>query len=113
MREIKFRVWVTEIPKEKSWMHYCPLENFDSINGSKDIMQYTGLHDKNGKEIYEGDIVKYKTFYYGKEKEHIKKIEWLEYDTDDFGQPHCAGYFDISPTMEIIGNIYETPELLK
>lgn len=65
------------------------------------VMQFTGLLDKNGKEIYEGDI-----------------IQW---DTSDYSDLRCAVSFcppsftlpgDDGGNLEIIGNIYENPELL-
>lgn len=69
------------------------------------LMQFTGLHDKNGKEIYEGDILhekKEKTAPMannGIDREIIvEDIRHLE-----FNEVHC----------EVIGNIYENPELLK
>ena len=76
-----------------------------------EVMQFTGLMDKNRIEVYEGDIVK---FLYNStpQEEHIGVVEWNERD--------CAFTFAklfLEPTprmtMEVIGNIYENPELLK
>ena len=85
------------------------------------IQQYTGLKDKNGKEIYEGDILEYKwkngfKFYY--------KVYWLdttasfeitplsEYEyPDDMSEP-ILSWLNLS-NLEIVGNIYENAELLK
>lgn len=77
------------------------------------LEQGTGLKDKNGKEISEGDIVEYTTCYYGKEKRHRKVVEWQEWDSDDFGVPHNLGYFNLNKHMEVIGKIHENPELLE
>lgn len=76
------------------------------------IEQYTGLKDKNGKEIYEGDILEYTTYFYGKEKKHRTEVKWREWDSDDFGTPHNVGFFNIDGNEVIIGNIHENPELL-
>ena len=98
------------------------------------VMQYTGLKDKNGKEIYEGDIIK--IFYDGSvESEIICTIEFGEhsfgYDSDYAYTGECYGYwakpvkeskrdyvmgdyFDmtLSKQIEVIGNKYENPELI-
>lgn len=125
MRELKFRAWDKE--NEEYMNGYDVLLKYDGSVISRYalavfdtdmpvnviIEQYTGLKDKNGKEIYEGDIVEYTTCYYGNEKRHRKVVEWEEWDSDDFGEPHNLGYFDLSEGMEIIGNIHENPELLE
>lgn len=123
MRELKFRVWdkddveyvdgvgdlyldIVEVgTKVFCIQQICP--------GRYVIEQYTGLKDKNGKEIYEGDIVEYTTHYYGKEKRHRKAVEWGEWYSDDFGEPHNLGYFNLSECMEVIGNVHENKELLE
>lgn len=75
------------------------------------LMQYTGLKDKNGKEIYEGDIV---VGYF-----NCKKIiGWIFYGSDAtfFIQReglYGIGLNNVEDWAEIIGNIYENPELLK
>lgn len=84
--------------KSFDWAYVIP----DSVG------QYTGQEDKNGKEIYEGDIVK-------GEDSVIGKVEWINYCWD-FGQ--AVIILDIENglepnTLEVIGNIYEQPELLK
>ncbi|MDA2800611.1 YopX family protein, partial [Escherichia coli] len=80
------------------------------------LMQFTGLHDKNGKEIYEGDILRWSSWVEGSYHEiagvkNTNLVEWsnargkwfVKSDLWDLGM-----YSD----KEIIGNIYENPELL-
>lgn len=79
---------------------------FKEVN-PESIGQYTGLKDKNGKEIYEGDIVK-GTFYGGPMPiyDYVFEIYWNE-RTKGF----MADYFE-STECEVIGNMYDNPELL-
>lgn len=116
MREIKFRNMVYR-EQCKDWVTYFyTLEDLVE-NSDMDVFenvweQYTGLKDKNGKEIYEGDVVSYTTCYYGKERKRTKAIQWAEWTSDDFGMPYNVGFFDVDSSMEVIGNIHENPELL-
>ena len=83
------------------------------VKNKETIGQYTGLKDKNGVEIHEGDIVKYVTNYYGKRQERQKVVEWIDDMQDDsFGEPLSMGYRFHGDELEVIGNIYENPELL-
>jgi uncharacterized phage protein (TIGR01671 family) len=68
-----------------------------------EVMQYTGLKDKNGKEIYEGDILKYHNGRHSHPIEFPKDYMWLatRMESDE-----------VASAVEIIGNIYENPELL-
>jgi uncharacterized phage protein (TIGR01671 family) len=83
------------------------------------VMQFTGLTDKNGKEIYEGDILKYVRLTNKlKEAKDILFVEWCTWSYALFKMRNNErSYFTIldkiiSIKCEIIGNIYENPELL-
>jgi uncharacterized phage protein (TIGR01671 family) len=123
MRTIKFRAWDKKNKKMiggfgiDSTFGYAFIKDFDL--GEEyilecEIMQFTGLTDKNGKEIYEGDIVK---------NERHKFITNIEYYGGAFrcfseGMPlslyidECYADKDINNQLEVIGNIYENPNLL-
>ena len=127
MKELKFRALDKEreyyldgtelagITPDGKYILYIEEEEISKleIEGGYIIEQYTGLKDKNGKEIYEGDIVEYTTCYYGNEKRHRKVVEWSEWDSDDFGEPHNLGYSNLSECMEVIGNIHENADLME
>ncbi len=111
MREIKFRAWDKGFKKMLDWEAVGKLmgaQYFDSLIEEEKIilLQYTGLKDKNGKELYEGDILRCKY----QEKE-INVIEWHGngyWMTNNYGED----YLPVKENMEIIGNIYENKELL-
>lgn len=107
MREIKFRVWDVDHKKWIKGLTYC-IDDFASSNKEwHKVMQFTGLHDKNGREIYEGDIVK--------GVDTINPIRIIKWETDSASFTSLLPYkvIDGIPQYEIIGNIYENPELCK
>ncbi|MGM8215159.1 YopX family protein [Bacillaceae bacterium W0354] len=122
MREIKFRAWDKTnnvmIPSEDLFMEYRHDEPFvvgmmpylsenEEINltFNFELMEYTGLKDKNGKEIFEGDIVR----CYGGEFYH----GIYEYDEDLLVKDiRSLQDFIHAEFLEVIGNIYEHPHLL-
>ena len=83
-------------------------ETWDIKNDHVELLQYTGLKDANGKEIYEGDIVKYHNF---DDKYQYLPIIWLDQDC----LVSAGGYrIDIvARRCEVIGNVHENPELVE
>lgn len=140
-REIKFRAWITRyddpymmiLEPSQSWFDYengfvlsFNEDGVDDFAGCEqrtmgepfEIMQYTGLKDNNGVEIYEGDVVRY---------DNGTKAVVLFHDGgfcsyDGYASSSDEAYFRLNPDdnpvdgmefeFEIIGNIHENPELL-
>jgi uncharacterized phage protein (TIGR01671 family) len=123
MREIKFRAWARRENKMIGWEDTVKFwadlgMDLSDFTQSDDFpfvyMQFTGLLDKNGKEIYEGDIVT--ASVYVDESEGPYEVEWLEGMFKIDYRDAEADYYPIGTfpgTIEVIGNIYESPELLK
>lgn len=136
MREVKFRVWdkktkkmrqmdsisfgITSVDKERypvvNLLGRDCIENKDILlhrEGNQYIlMQYTGLKDKNGREIYEGDILQ------GEDFKRPSLVEWSDVycsmDLKLIGTTlSCIMDKSCGNRSEIIGNIYENPELLE
>ena len=114
MREIKFKAYDK---KHKKFIGSCVFLEDGTIESdlsySKPFdqeiiwLQYTGLKDKNGKEIWEGDIVKYIGFE-GKDEGRIMEVIYPDcFDSEADKSIYNSGHW------KTIGNIYENPELLK
>ena len=120
MREIKFRAWDYKNDEMREWKDIGNNWDLGSVfnnpeMNSCDIMQYTGLKDKNGKEIYEGDVVRIEETYIG-DSIIAKHNASIIFDLGSFNVNHSNACFDtlaVNPIYwEVIGNIYENPELL-
>ena len=125
-RKIKFRIWdienkemlrVQELDFEPTFYGGRIAIRPDQYNDYFDtedmiLMQYTGLHDKNGKEIYEGDIVKV-TY---KNETEIFEVRYDEENTCFRMYYKDLKFLDFAieevDLYEVIGNIYDNPELL-
>lgn len=127
-REIKFRAWdifyKKFITSEDNGMSMFWAKVGGGLDAKREVpvMQYTGLKDKTGKEIFEGDILKgetYKEPYAMKTKADIVfAVAWSNHDNGSWNWTQVKkpeGFRTYPPFQfcEIIGNIYENPDLLK
>lgn len=118
-REIKFRVWDTYRNKMIKWdelqsdSNYLCLMVFDGNGYRTRAMQYTGLKDKNGLEIYEGDIVIPQTFTNAKYRVYWsqERLQWSIINTSNVSKESGRALINNSTLYKVIGNIYENQEL--
>ena len=132
MREIKFRAWNGQsmiMPRTNAYyQHYLSFcgnitqknsEGMECFGGGDrwsrveklELMQFTGLQDKNGVDIYEGDIVSQKLNCLWDEGRHNLEVS---FNHDQFKAGDCSLYMAvISFDAEVIGNIHQNPELLE
>jgi len=142
-REIKFRGWFQGINGQEYWAYGYLVKqtngNWEITNGETswtvdDVGQFTGLKDKNGKEIYEGDVYRDTIEYEDQPDEYLyficsyvksrsafcwvlnadyelgfHELDILPEDIEDYS---TVCNYDLDK-IQIIGNIYEKPELLK
>src|SRR5690625_4837204 len=133
VREIKFRAWEEDvefmnysvcITTTENKSYYEVSEGFGLIEVNPEhVMQYTGLKDKNGTEIYEGDIVTSELYKaegvafecFFDEKECMFKLRPFMFKNNDrkIGNKDLTLQMSSVKDKEVIGNIYENPELLE
>lgn len=123
-RQIKFRAWNGKTMINTGTINETTRESgYEMWDGDTHeyypVMQFTGLLDKNGKEIYEGDVVKSHVITFDANDPARIDQEW-----DELGEVVFEGlriiiqnkkhgnYHNFRPQTEIIGNIYENPDLL-
>lgn len=124
MREILFRgkrvdngEWVegyyspVNIPITGNMGHFINVGGYRAVEiDPETVSQFTGLCDKNGVKIFEGDIIKYFDDWIGKieydSDSALFVVSFVDGDDDNFGRVSCGD-------CEVIGNIYDNPELLE
>ena len=118
MREIKFKAWYKakkdfirlEIDTILNLANGDKTVKLDTYNNQVVFLQYTGLKDRDGVEIYEGDIL----YVFDKESD-LNEKNIVIFEKGGFMLKDCneAHVFEILDICEVIGNIHENPELLE
>lgn len=128
MREIKFRVWDEQFKRMSKKPEQIRLNIANgNVHGSRSggnvetwrLMQYTGLKDKNGVEIYEGDILKVRSLHYEKDigldvvcfEKGCFCLRY-EYWSDGLHKWKSIENYD-SSDLDVVGNVHQNPDLLR
>ena len=141
-KEIKFRGKINEKGIDNSWIEGSLVHITKTYKGEEDeqecniyqiinddgvgffidketIGQYTGLHDKNGKEIYEGDIITCKQYIGGNFVDYHLEKGFVEFKDGEFGVHREQGYYlsikkllEYNYNIEVVGNVFEKGILL-
>ncbi|AXO94305.1 hypothetical protein MCCC1A01412_27005 [Bacillus anthracis] len=131
MQTVEFRAWEKEEKKmyhnvglvgtliilehEQSGYDFCELDLtlYDQLDDKYDLMQYTGLKDKNGKKIFGGDILKDldELPFYVEYSEKLGAFCFVD-KFDSYGETKYTTKDLHWEDLELVGNIYENPELL-
>lgn len=119
MRQIKFRAW-DKADKVMFFPNSIMFDGagtmmFEHANGGIkhsssraycELMQYTGLKDSNGVDIYEGDLISMATKFRRSDTKHCKTVSWVS------SEYKCGWNVARGEIYEVVGNIYQNPELL-
>lgn len=122
MRTMKFRAWDKESRRFLNGDFSLGIESgefrgkYGEVFNNIDISQFTGLHDKNGKEIYEGDVFKSILNSLGDELMNPKlvyeELRWVLKDSSKNRNFEYMDYYEVDTELEVIGNAYENHKIL-
>lgn len=112
MREIRFRAWDKENNTMLTWEQLKSEADFSWFADENLVfMQYTGVKDENGVQIFEGDIYRYE-YYTGSGVEYRNRV--VEWETTEIAYEGVFHGYEINNyEIEVIGNIYEHKHLLE
>ena len=125
MKELKFRAWngkkmIDDVIPVSETAIVELFEYEHQVTDVEAVEQYTGLKDKNGKEIYEGDIVSEEFEYGGEKTKTIWQVRWCDDEcafelhyVSGFEVEDCSLVADDEENHEVIGNIHENADLLE